>query len=82
MKRIILAFILLPLLLLTSCAGEGYPRVELVPDVRLLTEQQLYDRINLHLRYAEETNTISKSIYSSNLALVYQNELIIRELRE
>ncbi|KKN60107.1 hypothetical protein LCGC14_0535760 [marine sediment metagenome] len=75
MKKILLV----ALLVFASCMV--YSPVEASePNLRIedMTEQQLYSQVNYWLKEAENTKTSWRITSRSNMAQVYQNELLLR----
>ena len=80
MRKLTFLLILLLIIITTSCKGEQQT-APYVP-INILTEDQLYDKIHYFLSFAQETIVTHRRTAASTIAAIYQNELILRELRK
>ena len=88
-KYLLVSLVVIILLLTSLSAGCQVPEISTTEDSTIdltgklseLTESEVQYRIDKNLEYAEES-TWQWAIFYSNMVLVYQNELILRELRK
>ena len=83
MKKIIIGAVLILTILLSSCGTSSTPLIDNpTKPVSTMTEKELIQMVDRYAEKAQSDRQVFRATAYGTQAIFYQNELILRELRE